>query len=186
MLSKIGEPFNYRFHGNFDVSAIADMISTYSDEWYANKDRQSMYEVHKETNSVFIYDHSNSWTLGDKYDLKVNDSQSAMATLVLPIIKNLELVHDGKVGKCVFIKMPPHKSVGEHRDNLDYLGAVRRHHIAITTNKNVLFFVNKESKNMAVGECWEINNNLLHRVENNGDSERIHLMIDILPNKFIK
>lgn len=186
MISKISEPFNYRLHGKFDVSAIADLLSTYSDEWFANKDRQVIYEVHKETNSIFIYDHSNVWSLGDKYDLKVNDSQSAMAALVSPIVKSLEAIHDGKVGKCIFIKMPAHKSVGEHRDAMDYLGAVRRHHIAIKTNENVVFFVNKERKNMKVGECWEINNNLLHSVENNGDSERIHLMIDILPNKFIK
>lgn len=185
MISKISEPFNYRFHGKFDVSAIADLVSTYSDEWFENNDRQSLYEVHKETNSVFIYDHSNAWSLGDKYDLKVNDSQSRMAKLVSPIVETLESIHDGKVGKCIFIKMPPHKNVGEHRDSMDYLGAVRRHHIAIKTNEDVIFFVNKESKNMRVGECWEINNSLFHSVKNNGDSERIHLMIDILPNKFI-
>lgn len=186
MINKIGEPFNYRFHGNFDVSNIAKQLSTYSDEWFENKERQIVYEVHKETNSIFVYDHPNTWSFGDKYDLRANDSQSALVDLVSPIVKSLESIHDGKVGKCVFIKMPAHKSVGEHRDSMDYLGAVRRHHIAITTNDNVLFFVNKESKNMKVGECWEINNNLLHSVQNNGDSERIHLMVDIIPNKFIR
>jgi hypothetical protein len=186
MISKIDEPFNYRFHGNFDTSSIAKRLSTYSEEWFENKDRQILYEVHKETNSIFVYDHANTWALGDNYDLKVNENQSVMIDLVSPIVKSLESIHDGKVGKCVFIKMPAHKSVGEHTDKMDYLGAVRRHHIAITTNDDVLFFVNKESKNMKVGECWEINNNLLHSVENNGDSERIHLMVDILPNKFIQ
>lgn len=186
MINKIGEPFNYRFHGNFDVSKIADQLSTYSDEWFENKDRQIVYEVHKETNSIFLYDHSNTWTIGDRYDLKVNHNQSAMIDLVSPIVKSLELIHDGKVGKCIFIKMPAKKSVAEHRDSMDYLGVVRRHHIAITTNEDVAFFVNKESKNMKVGECWEINNNLLHSVENNGYSERIHLMVDIIPSKFIR
>lgn len=186
MISKFNENFNFRFHGNFDVSGIAKHLSTYSDEWLENKDRQVLYEVHKETNSIFIYDHENTWVLGDKYDLKVNNSQSVMADLVSPIVKSLESIHDGKVGKCIFIKMPAHKSVGEHMDRMDYLGAVRRHHIAITTNEEVLFFVNKEPKHMRVGECWEINNSRLHSVENNGESDRIHLMIDILPNKFIK
>lgn len=186
MVNKIDEPFNYRLQGSFDVSSIAKQLSTYSDEWFANKDRQVLYEVHKETSSIFVYDHPNTWSLGEDYDLKVNDSQSVMIDLVSPIVKSLESIHDGKVGKCVFIKMPAHKSVGEHTDKRDYLGAVRRHHIAITTNESVLFFVNKEAKNMKVGECWEINNNLLHSVENNGDTERIHLMVDILPNKFIR
>lgn len=185
MINKLSEKFNFKFHGNFDVSSIAEHLSTYSDEWLENKDRQTLYEVHKDTNSVFIYDHDNTWTIGDRYDLKVNNSKSVMIELVSPIVKSLELIHDGKVGKCVFIKMPAYKSVGEHVDRMDYLGAVRRHHIPIVTNKDVIFFVNKESKNMKVGECWEINNSFLHSVENNGATDRIHLMVDILPNKFI-
>lgn len=186
MINKIGEPFNYKFHGLFDVSRISDHLSTYSAEWFVNKERQTVYEVHKETNSIFIYDHDNSWSLGDKYNLKINRMQSFMIGLVDPIIKTLEILHDGKVGKCLFIKLPAGKNVTEHSDKMDYLGAVRRHHIAITTNEDVFFFVNTESKNMKVGECWEINNSLLHSVENNGKTERIHLLVDILPNKFIK
>lgn len=186
MINKVDEPFNYKFHGIFDVSKISDHLLTYSDEWFVDKERQMSYEVHKETNSVFIYDHTTNWFVGNKYNLKINNAQSIMIELVSSIVKNLESIHNGKVGKCLFIKLPANKSVGEHTDKMDYLGAVRRHHIPITTNKDVLFFVNKESKNMKVGECWEINNSLLHSVENNGSTERIHLMIDILPNKFIK
>jgi len=186
MISKVDEPFNYKFHGNFDVSKIADHLSTYSDEWFANGQRQVIHEVHKETNSVFVYDHDAGWSVGDPYNVKVNNDQSDMIELLAPIVSKLESLHEGKVGKCIFIKLPAHKNVGEHTDKRDYLGAVRRHHVAITTNENVLFFVNKESKNMKVGDCWEINNSQLHSVENNGDTERIHLLIDILPNKFVK
>jgi hypothetical protein len=186
MISKVNEPFRYRFHGTFDVSKIAEHLSTYSDEWFSNKERQSMYEVHKETNSVFVYDHNVDWSIGDEYKVEVNEDQSVMIGLLSPIVKSLELIHDGKVGKCVFIKLPAHKFVGEHTDKKDYLSAVRRHHVAITTNDDVLFFVDKESKNMGIGDCWEINNSLLHSVENNGSTERIHLMIDIMPSKFIK
>jgi len=185
MLHKLNEKFNFKFHGNFDVSDITKHLLTYSSEWLENTERQNLYEVHKETNTIFLYDHKNTWAVGDKYDLEVNLSKSVMIDLVSPIVKSLELIHDGKVGKCVFIKMPAHKSVKEHVDRMDYLGAVRRHHIPIITNENVIFFVNKESKNMKIGECWEINNSFLHSVENNGNTKRIHLMVDILPNKFI-
>ena len=75
MISKIDEPFNYKFHGKFDVSKISDHILQYSDEWFVDKERQMSYEVHKETNSIFIYDHTTNWFLGNKYALKVNDSR---------------------------------------------------------------------------------------------------------------
>ena len=186
LLNKLHENFNFRFHGNFDVSKIADHLSKYSDEWFVNNSRQNMSPVHKETNSVFVYDHEAVWSVGEKYNLMVNHSQAEMISLLSNIVETLELIHNGKVGKCLFIKLPAHKNVGKHTDKLDYLGVVRRHHIPIVTNENVLFFVNDEVKNMQVGECWEINNSHFHSVENNGDTERIHLLIDIMPNEFIK
>jgi hypothetical protein len=39
---------------------------------------------------------------------------------------------------------------------------------------------------MKVGDCWEVNNNKEHAVKNLGQTDRIHLMIDIMPNQFIK
>jgi hypothetical protein len=186
MLSKIDEPFNYRFHGNFDVSAIADQLKKYPDDWFINQERQNAFEAHKETFSIPIYDHDFRWSAYDSYNVMPNPNQPVMMDILSPIIKTLEQVHDGKIGKCMFIRLPAHKDVAEHNDFGEYMGVVRRHHMAITTNDKAFFFVNKESKNMKVGECWEINNSHRHSVQNNGDTERIHLMFDILPNKFIK
>lgn len=186
MLNKLHENFNFKFHGSFDVSEIEEHLSKYSDEWFENDLRQKMFAVHKETSSVFLYDHDAAWSLGQQYKVSVNNAQKEMLSLIEGIVSSLELIHDGKVGKCLFIKLPSRKSVGEHTDKLDYLGAVRRHHIPIITNDNVAFIVNNEIKNMKVGECWEINNSYMHSVENNGDEDRVHLMIDIMPNKFIK
>jgi aspartyl/asparaginyl beta-hydroxylase (cupin superfamily) len=39
---------------------------------------------------------------------------------------------------------------------------------------------------MKEGECWEINNNKIHRVANNSEMDRIHLTIDIIPNQYLR
>jgi len=186
MFGKIDEPFNYRFHGNFNVSAIADQLYKYPDDWFLNQERQNTFKAHKETYSIPIYDYDFDWRINEPYSVIRNTNQPVMIELISPIVKTFEQIHDGKIGKCMFISLPAHKNVEEHNDLGEYLGVVRRHHIAITTNDNALFFVNKESKNMKTGECWEINNSHRHSVQNNGDTERIHLMFDILPNRFIK
>lgn len=186
MITKINEDFNYKFHGVFDISQIAEHLAKYSDEWFVNVSRQTISEVHKETHSVFVYNHAAEWTESDPYNLEINESQKEMQELLKPIIESLESVHDGSVGKCLFIKLPPQKTVGAHTDKGEYLGAARRHHIAIETNKDVLFFVDGEPKNMQVGECWEINNSKMHAVSNLGSTDRIHLLFDVMPNKFIK
>jgi hypothetical protein len=185
MITKINEDFNFKLQRNFDVSDITKRIENISSEWFADTTRQELYPNHKETQSIFIYDHSNAWKNGEPYEIVVNDSQKEMQELLKPIVDYLETLHDGMVGKCLFINLPAGKEVLEHEDMGDYLGAVRRHHIAIKTNKDVLFFVGGESKNMEIGDCWEINNSKMHSVINSGNTGRVHLLIDILPNKFI-
>lgn len=185
-MDKRGEAFNYRFHGNFNILEIAKRLEQYSHEWFLNNSRQETAPVHKETTSIFIYDHEAIWSIKEKFKPMKNNSQPEMEKLLEPIINHLEKIHNGKVGKCLFIKLPAGKDVLEHSDQLDYLGVVRRHHIAIKTNDKVLFFVNNESKNMQVGDCWEINNSLKHSVTNQGSTDRIHLLIDIMPNEFIR
>jgi hypothetical protein len=35
---------------------------------------------------------------------------------------------------------------------------------------------------MGTGECWEINNSRTHFVNNGSKIDRVHLLIDIMPN----
>ena len=55
----------------------------------------------------------------------------------------------------------------------------KRIHIPIVTNPECIFTVGDNSINMKVGEIWEMNNDKMqHSVHNNGDEDRIHLIID--------
>jgi hypothetical protein len=92
---------------------------------------------------------------------------------------------DGKMGQVLFIKLPAKKIIDPHEDHGDYLHCVARYHIPIITNLGVKFIIDGESKHVPEGECWEINNNKTHAVENNGEEDRIHLLIDIMPNKYL-
>ena len=61
-----------------------------------------------------------------------------------------------------------------------------RTHIPLITNKDVLFKVGEkvassESKHMNVGEIWEINNARIHEVNNNGNDDRIHMIVNYYP-----
>ena len=59
----------------------------------------------------------------------------------------------------------------------------KRTHIPIITNSEVTFTVGGETKFLKEGEIWEINNTKEHSVDNNSDIDRIHLLIDIMPNE---
>jgi aspartyl/asparaginyl beta-hydroxylase (cupin superfamily) len=84
------------------------------------------------------------------------------------------------LARALLVKLSEESDIDPHSDSGDYLGLVRRHHIPIVTNDRVYFSVGGERKHLRAGECWEINNNRVHSVENRG-GERIHLIIDIMP-----
>jgi hypothetical protein len=178
--SKQNEKFNFKLHKIFDISEIENKIRLFNSEWLIDTSRQNMYVPHKNTNTYFLIEHSNHWQYGDMYMPQFKCLDKELWESVKPIVKYLESIIDGKMGKVVLINLPSGKDILEHQDKGDYLDIVRRFHIPIITNENVWFKVEDEVKNMKAGECWEINNSKPHSVKNEGIENRIHLMIDIM------
>lgn len=83
------------------------------------------------------------------------------------------------------LNLGPGSKIHEHVDmDLGYEDRVFRLHIPIKTNKDVLFYLDNSLVTMKVGSCWYGNFNLPHRVENNGKTDRIHLVIDCKRNEW--
>jgi hypothetical protein len=81
-------------------------------------------------------------------------------------------------GRSRLMRLAPGASVPQHADiNYHWFTRVRLH-IPLLTNSEVRFFCGEEVVHMAAGEAWLFDNWRLHRVENGGDRERIHLVAD--------
>ena len=73
--------------------------------------------------------------------------------------------------------------VKPHSDHcLGYEDGCFRMHIPIITNPDVVFILDNERLIMNEGECWYIDANFTHSVANNGNEDRIHLVIDGIRN----
>jgi hypothetical protein len=120
----------------------------------------------------------------DKYRNTIMDRE--LYNIVLPIIGELERQHDGTHGRVFLAKLPAKKAITPHADWQEYLLVSRRNHIPVITNANVHFTVGDETKVMAAGEVWEINNSKVHSVVNDGEDDRVHLIIDIIPNELFQ
>jgi hypothetical protein len=186
MESKAKEPFNFRNHGSFDVIDIKELVRNFQEEWLVNTERQELYQTHKETNSYFLYKTSLEWHPDYNYSVAQVSDNSELLDLVEPIVARLEELHNGKRGQVLFIKLPANKTIPEHTDKGSYLNLCRRHHIPIITSKDTDFGVGDEELSMAEGECWEINNSRTHYVNNFSNVDRIHLLVDIMPNSHIR
>ena len=81
------------------------------------------------------------------------------------------------------MNLPAGKKINEHTDDTSgYEDGYFRIHVPVVTNDQVDFWLNGKVLNMRAGEAWYTNVNLPHSVENNGATDRIHLVIDCLRN----
>ena len=184
-MRKTLEDFNFKQHGKYDVEPIRNYIDSFSDEWFINTSRQDEYYVHKDTNSYFVYTADLDivlWKEGEKFSTQKTSNDAGLLELLEPIISDLERIHNGVRCMVLLIKLKAGQDVGQHQDSGDYLMLSKRNHIPIVTSDRVFFGVGNEKVTMGVGECWEINNSRTHYVNNGSEIDRVHLLIDIMPN----
>src|SRR5215218_5564073 len=85
------------------------------------------------------------------------------------------------------MKLEPRALIKPHSDHeLSFEEGEARFHITVKTNPGVIFLLENERVIMQEGECWYLNLSLKHSVRNESDTERVHLVIDIRVNEWIK
>ena len=76
-------------------------------------------------------------------------------------------------------RMNPGGIIKPHKDHGGIHKNTHRIHIPIVTNSLCFFTVGGISKNLKPGEIWVIDNtNRVHKVDNNGSTYRIHMIVD--------
>lgn len=81
-------------------------------------------------------------------------------------------------GRSRFMGLAPGREVPSHVDIHYYWRTHLRIHIPVVTNPGVLFTCGTETVHMAAGECWLFDSFRIHEVQNKGDQQRVHLVID--------
>ena len=170
---------SFRNYGIIDVSNIKKILSEEELDWDEFDFRQKRADTHKETKCIpIIFDKSfsiNKFTKTKNYPLFKKE--------ILKLEKHLVsiLEEDGFIFRAILVILPKGKSIPAHIDRGVSLTIPRRIHIAIQTNPNCFFTVGETKKNLKEGEIWEIDNSgQRHSVSNEGESDRIHLIVDFL------
>jgi hypothetical protein len=85
------------------------------------------------------------------------------------------------------LRLTPGSVIREHRDyDLGYDAGEIRIHIPVITNPGVEFYLDNRRILMGEGECWYLDLNLPHRVQNLGNTDRVHLVIDCQLNDWLR
>lgn len=171
------------FDGNFidrgavDVTELrAKILGEAEDTWRADSFRQRTFDVHRDTETIFLIFDQDPMRLTATRLPRFADYEP----LVAPIFDRLSasLCGEGWCLRCIFTRLRPGGTIPAHVDGGFALERAHRVHIPIVTGARVQFRVGEETKNLDAGRMWEINNLRPHAVENGGDGSRVHLIVD--------
>jgi hypothetical protein len=81
--------------------------------------------------------------------------------------------------RVMAIRLHPGGKVDQHRDRGSYADVTHRYHVALQTNAGAWLMVEGETRHLQAGEVWYIDKHLPHCGGNDGQVDRIHLIVDV-------
>ncbi len=87
------------------------------------------------------------------------------------------------------LRLAPNSVVKEHQDvtlGLEIEKSVIRLTIPILNKEHIAFYLNNSIVDMKPGECWYMRLSDPHSVINDGNTERVNLTIDMIPNDWVR
>lgn len=95
-----------------------------------------------------------------------------------PYLRQVIASFGATVGRSRLMRLSGQAEVTPHIDQGYYWADRVRVHVPIVTQPTVRFECGDAAINMAAGECWIFDTWRLHRVHNDADAARIHLVVD--------
>jgi quercetin dioxygenase-like cupin family protein len=85
------------------------------------------------------------------------------------------------------MRLTPGSCIKEHTDlELSVEEGTARIHISVVTNPDVEFYLNRSRVVMEAGSAWYLRLSDPHSVHNNGDTDRVHMVIDAAVNDWMR
>lgn len=111
-----------------------------------------------------------------------SNNRNNLLKSIYPLVEFiLDKIRDHKIIRGELVNLLPGKSLVPHIDIYWFHKESRRIHIPIITNSNSMLTFNDRPYHLKSGEVYEINNRIIHSGFNHGNTDRIHLILDMMP-----
>jgi quercetin dioxygenase-like cupin family protein len=91
---------------------------------------------------------------------------------------------EGRIGRpaerAMIIRLKPGGKIGEHIDQGLYADCTHRFHVPLVTNPAAWLNSGEETAHLEAGVLYLFNKHVPHSGANDGDSPRVHLVVDVL------
>lgn len=167
-----------------DVSPLLSQIAAHPELWDQHGARRTPGSPHFDVPDIWVrYRAIEELTAAWKYAephfaafYPAWDLLPALKPIVFDVMAKAKAVY---LGGIFITKIPPGKSVLPHHDRGPWHAEFHnlKVYIPIQANDRCVNVCEEESVVMRAGECWSFNNLLTHSVHNNGNEDRMTLII---------
>jgi hypothetical protein len=172
--------FSHETLFEYDESEIRQYLTNANNSsllWNDVPERKNLY-AQEQTDITLLYN------LADKTNAVFNkfyiNEKIIEESGVDELFRKISKLTGRVLGRAMFIKLPPKKSIAKHIDSGHHLQNCERIHLPIITDEHVKFIIDDVVYPMPAGVVCRINNNVPHSVENNSDNYRVHLVMDFV------
>ena len=163
--------FNFKYIAKYEYfDSFKKLVLQLSDEdWKYFKDRNTIASKNTYTMPI-IFPPKSIFS-------EQTHRHTAMFSEHIKLIENQLLA---TVKRAILVNLPAGAVIDRHKDTGDFLNNHHRVHLPIVTNEFCTFTVGDQIQHLPEGEFWEIDNTgKYHSVANNGNFDRMHLIVDI-------
>jgi hypothetical protein len=168
------------------IRKVKSLVESFTEqEWTEWQHRQKNYKEQKHTNTIRCRWLENNI---DEYHERLSvdfDTFNTIEHILGNVFTFIKRHYQGKICQAILTRQNPHSLIVPHIDLGKKLTYTHRLHIPIFTNDDILFRCGEQNMNMKVGRVYEINNQMIHAVVNNSDSFKIHLIVDVIEDRYI-
>ena len=166
--------------GSVDIEALREAVLAIPEAiWDAeNADKPNRFEALDKTRHIVFRFVDNFQDWRQSHDRPLWAQWRALIEPVLAQATRPYCYARAAFPRVMLARMAPGGVIKPHRDANPAAKWPHKIHVPIQTNDKVVFFVEGIGYRMPEGEAFEVNNMGVHAVENNGDSDRIHLIFE--------
>jgi hypothetical protein len=166
--------------GPVEIGALRDAVLAIPRETWAaeNADKPNRFEALDRTEHIVFRFVRTLHDWRDSYDRPL---WAEWRGLLEPVLAQATAAYgyaNGAFPRIMFAKMAPGGVIHAHRDASPSAKWPHKVHVPLQTNPKVLFFADPKRYHLGIGRAWEVNNLGLHAVNNDGDTDRIHLIFE--------
>lgn len=178
---------------SLDTGPLLERILANEHLWAARTERQNYPgSAHKDTETIYLRWAVDESIEGGFYDLRSQDhveTIQALAPEVFPLCQTaIEKIvghtysYNDDVGRVILTRMKPGGEIARHTDEGPYADKYDRFHVCLSGDS--LFCVEGVPQAMKPGQLFWFNHKLPHWVVNRTESDRIHMIIDLVAPEY--